>query len=143
MTTSKKRRNENRYFDLVKSFPLRPIEDENQYDQAGEICVSLAEQYEDLSKDERDYLSVLTDLVGKFESQWDEEGEVEPRELLAFLMKQNDLEQKDLVPIFGSSSRVSEFLGGKRDLSLPQILRLSKRFNLSPTAFLPKDADKL
>lgn len=65
-----------------------------------------------------------------------EENTVEPRELLAFAMEQNGLSQTDLIEEFGSSSRASEFLSGKRDLSLPQIVKLSRRFNLSPTAFI-------
>ena len=143
MAKLKQRKLDDSYLELIKSFPLRPIETDEEYDKAGQLCVSLAEDYKELSKGQRDYLAVLTDLLGKFEEQWDDEGSVEPRELLAFLMEQNGLGQKDLVPIFGSSSRVSEFLSGKRDLSLPQILKLSKRFNLSPTAFIPQSDDAL
>lgn len=129
---------EERYFKLVKSFPLRPIENEEQNDQAGEICGELALRYDSLTKGEKDYLAVLTLMVEEFESRWNEEDKVEPRELLTFLMEQNNLIQKDLIPIFGSSSRISEYMSGKRELSLNQVMKLSKRFNLSPSAFIPK-----
>lgn len=56
--------------------------------------------------------------------------------MVLFLMEQNNLMQTDLIPEFGSSSRASEYLSGKRDLSLPQILKLARRFKLSPTAFI-------
>jgi HTH-type transcriptional regulator/antitoxin HigA len=40
-----------------------------------------------------------------------------PVEVLRTLMDANDLRQKDLVPIFGSESIVSEVLHKKRDLN--------------------------
>lgn len=79
---------------------------------------------------------MLSKLVSDYEAQWQEETEVEPRELLRFLMDQNDLTQTDLITEFGSSSRASEYLSGKRELSLPQIVKLAKRFSLSPAAFI-------
>jgi len=138
IVTKGKETKDNRYLQLVKKFPLRPIESEENNDIAGELCADMALRYDKLSPGEKDYLAVLTMLVDNFESQWREEDDVEPRELLAFLMDQNGLVQKDLIPIFGTSSRISEFISGKRDLSIGQVMGLAKRFNLSPTAFLPK-----
>lgn len=52
-------------------------------------------------------------------------------------MQQNNLTQADLIFEFGSSSRASEYPSGKRaHLSLNQIGKLSKRFNLSANAFI-------
>jgi HTH-type transcriptional regulator/antitoxin HigA len=51
-------------------------------------------------------------------------------------MVENDLAQKDLVPEFGSPSRVSEFLKGERKLSLEQAKRLAGRFGLGIAALL-------
>lgn len=126
------------YMELVNKFPLRPLKTEKQYDEAGKLCVALAEKFDHLTQGEKDYLEVLTELIVKYEEAEDEEIHLEPREMLAFLMEQNELQQKDLVPIFGSSSRISEFLSGKRDLTLPQIMKLAKRFSLSPTIFMPQ-----
>jgi hypothetical protein len=50
-------------------------------------------------------------------------------------MDANDLRQKDLVPIFGSESIVSEVLHKKRDLNKAHIKKLSKRFHVSPAVF--------
>ena len=92
---------------------------------------------------ERDYLEVLTDLIAKYESKWDDEcAEMSPRELIVYLMEQNSLAQKDLVPEFGSPSRVSEFLKGERRLSLVQAKRLAERFRLNIAALIDK-ADSL
>jgi hypothetical protein len=50
-------------------------------------------------------------------------------------MQANSLRQKDLVPIFGSESIVSEILHKNRTLNKTQIEKLSKRFRVSPAVF--------
>lgn len=131
------------YEKLVKQFPLRPIRTEEQNDQAAIICDSLTTRINKLSQAERDYLEVLTDLIAKFELRWDDEtSDMNPRELIGYIMQQNDLTQADLVTEFGSASRASEFLNGKRKLSLSQAVKLSRRFKLELTALIetPKSA---
>jgi len=126
-----------KYHDCIRRFPLKPIRSEAENEQAAQICDELLDNFDTLSSGERDYLEVLSNLVEHFESQWQEEKNVQPRALLSFLMNQNGLTQTDLISELGTSSRVSEFLSGKRELSLTQILNLSARFKLSPSAFLP------
>src|SRR5260370_28388489 len=53
-------------------------------------------------------------------------------------MDANNLRQKDLVPIFGSESIVSEVLHRKRDLNRAHIEKLSKRFHVSPAVFFSR-----
>lgn len=125
------------YGRLIKLFPLRPIRNEEQNDRAAEICDMLVERRASLSPAERDYLEVLTELIAKYESKWDHEwADMSPRELVIYLMEQNNLAQKDLVPEFASASRVSEFLKGERRLSLEQAKRLAKRFRLNIAALI-------
>ncbi|HEY9867809.1 MAG TPA: hypothetical protein V6D08_01260, partial [Candidatus Obscuribacterales bacterium] len=125
------------YEKLVRLFPLRPIRSEDANEQAAKICDLLTDRIDSLSEAERDYLDVLTDLVAKFESRWEDDlADMDPRELVQYLMEQNNLNQTDLIPQFGSASRVSEFLSGKRDLSLAQARKLSARFKLNLTAFI-------
>ena len=125
-----------KYLDCIKQFPLKPIRSDEENELAAQVCDRLLDNFDSLSPQERDYFEVLSKLVEDYEAQWQEEKNVEPRGLLAFLMEQNELSQTDLIPEFGSSSRASEFLSGKRSLSLSQILKLAKRFSLSPTAFI-------
>lgn len=127
-----------KYIECIKRFPLKPIRTEKENELAGMVCDELLDSYDVLSTEEKDYLEVLSSLVETFESRWKEEENVTPRELLTFLMEQNGLTQTDLIPQFGSSSRASEYFSGKRDLSLGQISKLAKRFNLSPAAFMEK-----
>ena len=58
-------------------------------------------------------------------------------QVLAFLMEEHSLKQTDLAETLGSQSIVSEILSGKRRLNSHQILALSKRFGVSPSAFFP------
>ncbi len=125
------------YEKLIKRFPLRPIHSDEENDRAGEICDALTDRIDELTPAERDYLEVLTDLVAKYESRWDSEvADMSPRDLIAYLMDQNGLAQKDLVSEMGSASRVSEFLSGERKLSLEQARNLSKRFRLNIAALI-------
>jgi HTH-type transcriptional regulator/antitoxin HigA len=132
-----------KYLERINRFRLKPIRSDQENDLAAKICDELLDNFDSLSSGELDYLEVLSKLVEEFESQWKEETFVEPRDLLKFLMEQNNLSQTDLIPEFGSSSRASEYLSGKRpNLSLPQILKLAKRFKLSPTAFISADESR-
>ena len=58
-----------------------------------------------------------------------------PVEVLRALMEANDLRQKDLAPIFGSESILSEILHNKRALNKAHIQKLSERFHVSPAVF--------
>jgi len=124
------------YEKLCSAFPLRPIRSDEMNDEAGEVCNALLENIENRSKAEKDYLDVLTDLIHKYELKWDDGFKMTPLELVEDLMKQNNLAQKDLIPQFGSASRVSEFLNGSRNLSVEQAKRLSDRFKMRLEAFI-------
>lgn len=50
-------------------------------------------------------------------------------------MAANNLKQKDLAPLLGSESIVSEVLYGKRELNKQHIEKLSQRFKVSPALF--------
>ncbi|MDZ4834704.1 MAG: transcriptional regulator [Candidatus Melainabacteria bacterium] len=132
--------NENKAYErLIKRFPLRPIRDDEQNNSAAEICDMLLDRHDVLLQAERDYLEILSDLVTKYESRWDSDvPEMSPRELVQYLMEQNGLAQKDLVPEFGSASRISEFLKGERRLSLEQAKRVAERFSLNIASLIEK-----
>ncbi len=130
------------YGKLIKRFPLRPIRDDEHNERAADICDTLLDRLDSLNQAERDYLEVLTGLISKYESQWDDAAQMSPRELIQFLMKQNDLAQKDLVQEFGSPSRVSEFLKGERRLSLEQAKKLSARFSLNISALIDRSESR-
>ena len=59
------------------------------------------------------------------------------RDLLAYLMDQHGLTRADLIPILGTASRVSEVLGGKRELSITMIKRLRDCFHVPADLLIP------
>ena len=71
-----------------------------------------------------DELELLVTLVELYESKVYPIGLADPVEAIKFRMEQQGLKQKDLVPYFGSRSKVSEVLSGRRPLSLAMIRKL-------------------
>jgi HTH-type transcriptional regulator/antitoxin HigA len=63
-------------------------------------------------------------------------------DLLAYLMDQHGLTRADLIPLLGTASRVSEVLGGKRDLSMTMIKRLRDRFQVPADLLMPPTSRK-
>jgi HTH-type transcriptional regulator/antitoxin HigA len=107
------------------------------YKRAEQICDQLIEDIGKLSRAEVDYLEVLSELMAKYEMRWEREiAQMDPRQLVQYLMEENNLAQNDMVSEFRSPSRVSEFLNGKRDLSLNQAKNLAKRFKLMLSALV-------
>jgi HTH-type transcriptional regulator/antitoxin HigA len=90
------------------------------------------------TSDEEKYAAVLLTLIEAYEEEHHSIPDAPPEEILRTLMDANDLRQKDLVPIFGSESIVSEVLHRKRALNKTHIEKLSKRFHVSPAVFFPR-----
>jgi HTH-type transcriptional regulator/antitoxin HigA len=91
---------------------------------------------ENPTESELEAIELLGVLIEKYEQEHYPVEPAEPEAVVHFLLDQNDLQQRDLVPIFGSESAVSMFLRGKRSLTLDQVRGLSERFHLSPAAFM-------
>jgi HTH-type transcriptional regulator / antitoxin HigA len=63
----------------------------------------------------------------------------DPISAIRFRMDQEGLSNKDLIPYFGSSAKVSEVLSGKRDLTLSMIRALNKHLGI-PAEVLIQEA---
>ena len=84
---------------------------------------------------EKNLAEVLTLLIEAYEEERYPIRSASPVEILKELMDANNLRQKDLAPLLGSESVVSEVLSGKRQLNKHHIEKLSKRFRVSPAVF--------
>jgi HTH-type transcriptional regulator / antitoxin HigA len=62
--------------------------------------------------------------------------EMKPHELLQALLEESGKRQADLLSVFGSRSRVSDAVNGKRAISKSQAKRLGEFFSVSPAAFI-------
>ncbi|MBA4065139.1 MAG: transcriptional regulator [Isosphaera sp.] len=128
-------RAEDRYLDLVRRFPLRPLRTPADLDAAVAVVDSLVDR-DDLSAPERDYLDVLGDLVEAYE---DEAVPVEPvgdADLLRFLIGRKGVTQAEVAKGAGvAESTVSDVLAGRRTLTRAQVGKLSRYFRVGPGTF--------
>lgn len=74
---------------------------------------------------EADRLELLTLLIEDYEKRTFHFVETDPVDAIEFRMSEQGLRQKDLVPMLGSRSRVSEVLARKRPLTVQMIRALS------------------
>ncbi len=119
----------------IKGFPApQPIASEAQNEHYTEVLYNL-ERRGKLSAAEEKYAELLTVLIEAYEEEHYPIRAASPIEVLTDLMAANNLKQKDLAPLFGSESIVSEILNHKRELNKNQIEKLSRRFNVSPAVF--------
>jgi HTH-type transcriptional regulator/antitoxin HigA len=93
---------------------------------------------ENPSRSEQEALELLTLLVDHYEKEHYPIPSANPVSVVRFLLEQQNLKQRDLIPEFGTESAVSMFLAGQRNLTIEQVRRLSVRFKLPADIFIPK-----
>lgn len=81
-----------------------------------------------LTKAEDEYLELLFVLVENFERKAYPMPKPTPQEMVKYLMEDCGYTRKDLAKQLGAESRVSEFLGGKRKLTLSMVRNLHKNW---------------
>ena len=81
--------------------------------------------------DEDNELEVLAILVESYEKEHFKRDLPDPIEAIKFRMDQQGLTNKDLEPMLGTRSKVSEVLNRKRPLSISMIRRLNRHLGIS------------
>ena len=74
---------------------------------------------------EADELELLFLVIESYEAKHFPRNPVDPVDIIKFMMDQQGLKKKDLIPYIGSIEKVTEVLKGKRSLSLSMIRKLS------------------
>jgi HTH-type transcriptional regulator/antitoxin HigA len=123
------------YTAMLMKFPPRVIRTEEQNEGYIAALHELDERSDKWSADEVELAELYTLLIEDFEEKHFALPKSSPLEVVAFLMEQHGLKQKDLADVFGTPSVVSEVMSGKRELNKEQIRRLSERFKVSPELF--------
>ena len=103
---------------------IKPIKTEQDYNDTLNRIDTLMDSIPNTK--EFDELDILTTLVEAYEEIHYKIESPDPIEAIKFRMEQESLKQKDLIPIIGSGSRVSEILNKKRKLTLDMIRSLHK-----------------
>lgn len=75
-------------------------------------------------------LELLSILVERYEDDQFPKNAPDPVEAIRFRMEQMNLKQKDIAPLFGGETRVSEVLNGKRRLTLKMIVMLNRYLDI-------------
>lgn len=126
---------EDRYLDLIRRFPLRPLNSSADLDEAVAIVDDLLD-CESLSQPEQDYLDVLSDLVEQYEAEAVPMKPVADADMLRFLLEAKGVKQSQAASECGiAESTISEVLAGKRKLNRAQIGKLARYFHIEPGAF--------
>lgn len=114
---------------------IRPIKSEQDYEAALKQIESLMES--DKQEDVND-LEVLTTLVDDYEEKVHPISPPDPIEAIRFRMEQAGLTSRDLMPILGSRSKVSEVLSGKRSLTLQMARALHEHLGIPAESLLAR-----
>ena len=83
-----------------------------------------------MSKAFTGFLDILMTLVEAYETKHQPIDLPDPVDAILFRMDQQGLTRKDLEPILGSRSRVSEVMNRKRTLSLEMVRKLHKQLDI-------------
>ena len=107
---------------------IKPIRTEKDY----EITLERIDQLMDSipNTPEFDELEILVTLVESYEERHYFIDAPDPISAIKFRMEQEDLKQKDLVPIIGDSAIVSKVLKGQRKLTVEMIKNLHEQLKI-------------
>ncbi len=115
---------------------LRPIRNGADYERVHVLTDALADEVGD---DENHPLFSLFEITMELLQRWEDRHveipDSEPKEVLRFLLEENNLKQKDLADI-ASPTLISDILAGRREISRMLAKSLSSRFNVSISAFI-------
>jgi len=121
---------------LARALP-KVIKTEGENERTLAVIESLMEKGErNMTPEEDALLELLTNLVHDFEEKAYPVPKSSPDEMVAFLLEQRGLTPKDLWPVVGSKSRVSEILAGKRPITKEQAKKLAEFFHVGVDLFI-------
>ncbi|NVO99455.1 ImmA/IrrE family metallo-endopeptidase [Photobacterium damselae subsp. damselae] len=120
---------------------LRIIRTEEQYHQYLNEVDGLFDQKLDPGSEEAERFELLTLLIEQYEKSHYPVTPVEPINAIKFRMEEKGLKQIDLAPYFGTKSRVSEVLSGKRPLTVSMIKSLSIGLGIAPQTLLGMESE--
>jgi HTH-type transcriptional regulator / antitoxin HigA len=125
-----------KYLELIKSFPLRPIRSEADLDRATSVMHKLVDTSH-LSAPERDYLLILGNLIQEYEAKAHPIEPLEPHEMLSSLLEARSVTQTEVSRVTGIPvSTISELLSQRRDFNVAHIEKLCAYFSVNPEAFM-------
>lgn len=120
------------------------LKTEQEYNSACERIYELihsTEQAIEPDSQKGEELELLSLLVEKYEQENHYMNAPDPLEAIKFRMEQMNLKQKDIAPLFGGKTRVSEVLHGKRALTLKMITLLNRYLGIPLESLISGNKD--
>lgn len=114
-----------------ESVELKVIRTDSQYESYLDEASQLMHLNPKTGTTEADRLELITVLLEAFENNKFPVETPDPIEAIKFRMEEQGLKQADLIPYFGTRSRVSEVLGGKRPMTVHMIRALALGLGIS------------
>jgi len=125
-----------KYLELLKQYPPRPIHNEEDLEMIQEVINRLLDKPQ-LTVEEREYLNVLGALIYEYEENQEPIPDIYGIELLKFILEERNLQKQDLLSIFESKSTLDDILDGQQYLTPVYIKKLANFLNISPDLFFP------
>jgi HTH-type transcriptional regulator / antitoxin HigA len=137
-TPARQTRPTERYLELIREFPLRPIHTKAELTAATRILDRLFGR-ENADSGETDYVDVLSDLVDAYERENDPnyDSDATGLEVLQSLMEEHDMKQSVLAAKLGiSAPAISLIVSGGRPITADHARNLGKIFSVDPGVFI-------
>lgn len=136
IATVENRFSRRRYAALLAEALPRVINKVEELERVSRLAEPLLKKGGSRTPEENALCQLLLKLIDDYQEQHTIIPELAPHELLQALLEESGQRQADLLPIFGSRSRVSDAVNGKRTISKEQAKRLGEYFRVSPAAFI-------
>jgi HTH-type transcriptional regulator/antitoxin HigA len=136
IVTAERRFNRRRYSALLAEAAPRVITSGKELERATKVAEPLLKKGERRTLEENALCQLVLKLIDDYQQSHTLIRDLAPHELLQALLEESGQRQAQLVPIFGSRSRVSDAVNGKRTISKEQAKRLGEYFHVTPAAFI-------
>ena len=132
----------NKYLELLKQYPPRPIHDKKELENTERVVSSFLDKIRldklQLTIEEKEYLSVLGALIYEYEETYNVIPDIYGVELLKVVLEERILQKQDLLSIFEDQLTLDDIFDGQQELTDIHIQKLADFFNISPALFFPK-----
>ena len=128
--------NRRKYAELLSGTLPRIIENDAELERVAQNVEPLLDKGERRTREEEALCRLLLRLIEDYQQSRPAIPKLMPKEALQALLEARNLRQADLLPIFGSRSRISDAVNGKREISKAQARKLAEFFRVSPDLFI-------
>lgn len=130
----------NKYIELLVKYPPRPITSKEEEEKLLSIIDNLIDHHYPLTEEEKDYIELLGILLSHYETEFEDTTipDIHDIALLKELMEMDGITKEDLLQVFGygSQNTIDSILNEEIELSVNDIIKLSKLFKIPVGAFL-------